>query len=95
MHDAMLKAILRAPILFFDSNPVGRVLNRFSKDIGFNDNQIPEVVFDFMQISLMVSGTIVIVAISNYFIFIVLIPLMFIFMYLREYYVRTTREVST
>ena len=42
MHDAMLASILRAPILFFDSNPVGRVLNRFSKDIGFSDNMMPE-----------------------------------------------------
>ena len=31
-------AVLRAPILFFDSNPLGRILNRFSKDMGFLDD---------------------------------------------------------
>lgn len=30
LHDGMTKAVLRAPISFFDTNPLGRVLNRFS-----------------------------------------------------------------
>lgn len=30
LHDGMTKAVLRAPIAFFDTNPLGRVLNRFS-----------------------------------------------------------------
>jgi len=30
LHDKMVVAILQAPVLFFDSNPVGRILNRFS-----------------------------------------------------------------
>ena len=29
----MLKSILRSPIVFFDMNPVGRIINRFSNDI--------------------------------------------------------------
>jgi hypothetical protein len=28
----MLDAIMACPVLFFDSTPLGRVLNRFSKD---------------------------------------------------------------
>ena len=31
LHDRMVVAILEAPVLFFDSNPVGRILNRFSR----------------------------------------------------------------
>ena len=54
VHNRMFARVLRAPILFFDTNPVGkhhmiiihilsltgRVLNRFSKDVGFLDDQL-------------------------------------------------------
>ena len=33
LHDQMLKSILLAPVRFFDSTPVGRILQRFSRDI--------------------------------------------------------------
>ena len=32
MHNAMAERVMRATILFFDSNPSGRVVTRFSKD---------------------------------------------------------------
>ncbi|KAH9796194.1 ABC transporter C family member 2 [Citrus sinensis] len=34
LHDSMLNSILRAPMLFFHTNPIGRVINRFSRDLG-------------------------------------------------------------
>ena len=33
MHDAMLKRIMRCPMVFFDTTPAGRIINRFSKDM--------------------------------------------------------------
>jgi ABC-type multidrug transport system fused ATPase/permease subunit len=33
MHNAMSERVLRAKILFFDSNPMGRIMTRFSKDM--------------------------------------------------------------
>jgi ABC-type bacteriocin/lantibiotic exporter with double-glycine peptidase domain len=44
MHNAMTKTVLRSKILFFDSNPTGRIVTRFSKDI---------VVLDFILSSVM------------------------------------------
>ena len=34
LHSHMLNKILRVPMRFFDTNPSGRILNRFSSDIG-------------------------------------------------------------
>ena len=34
LHKDMLDHVIRSPILFFDSNPAGRVINRFSKVFG-------------------------------------------------------------
>ncbi|PKA52346.1 ABC transporter C family member 2 [Apostasia shenzhenica] len=34
LHDAMLGSILRVPMVFFHTNPLGRIINRFAKDLG-------------------------------------------------------------
>jgi ATP-binding cassette subfamily C (CFTR/MRP) protein 1 len=42
----MLESIVRAPLLFFDTTPIGRLLSRFSKDIDILDVQLPELISD-------------------------------------------------
>ena len=37
LHNAMLERVVRAPMSFFHSNPVGRILNRFSRDTAIAD----------------------------------------------------------
>lgn len=43
MHLAMCERVLRANILFFDSNPMGRIITRFSKDMAVLDLIAPAV----------------------------------------------------
>lgn len=33
MHNQMLRSVLKAPLRFFDATPVGRILQRFSRDV--------------------------------------------------------------
>ena len=49
LHNRMLRRLLHTPMHFFDTNPSGRILNRFSKDNGFLDEQLPFVFYDFWQ----------------------------------------------
>ena len=41
IHDMAITGIIRAPIQFFDENPSGRILNRFSKDMSQMDELLP------------------------------------------------------
>ncbi|KAK5646963.1 hypothetical protein RI129_005427 [Pyrocoelia pectoralis] len=43
LHDQMLRSIVKATITFFTTNPSGRILNRFSKDMGLVDESLPNV----------------------------------------------------
>ena len=46
MHHAIAYRVIRAKILFFDSNPVGRIVTRFAKDVAVIDLVLgPFVVF--------------------------------------------------
>ena len=47
MHARSLTGVLRSPLSFFHTNPAGRVLNRFSKDLGIVDDLLPMVMFDW------------------------------------------------
>ena len=41
LHGRAVAALAAAPLRFFDENPAGRVLNRFSKDLAVLDAMLP------------------------------------------------------
>lgn len=52
LHSRMFHALLEAPMRFFDTNPSGRVLNRFSKDMGAIDEMLPRVLLEAIQVKI-------------------------------------------
>jgi ABC-type multidrug transport system fused ATPase/permease subunit len=41
LHKFLLSNLLRTPTSFFDVTPVGRIINRFAKDVDVMDNTLP------------------------------------------------------
>ena len=54
LHNRMFEKILRAPTHFYDVNPTGRILNRFSKDMGSMDEQLPMTMLDVKWVNVLV-----------------------------------------
>lgn len=50
LHDSMFDNIIKATMRFFETNPSGRILNRFSKDIGGIDELLPKAIMDACQV---------------------------------------------
>uniref|UniRef100_A0A8C4HKF5 Multidrug resistance-associated protein 4 n=1 Tax=Dicentrarchus labrax TaxID=13489 RepID=A0A8C4HKF5_DICLA len=94
LHNRMFSAILRTPVRFFDVNPIGRVLNRFSKDIGQLDANMPWTFVDFIQVFLQILGVIAVSVSVIPWILIPVLPLLLFFLYLRRYFLQTSRDVK-
>ena len=93
LHDQMTKAVLKAPVLFFDTNPVGRILNRFSKDVGCMDDILPGQFLFAIQLCLYFFTAAILSAVVNVWLFITCAPMTVLFIYLAKYYLRAAREI--
>jgi len=94
LHDKMVLAILQAPVHFFDSNPVGRILNRFSKDVGCLDELLPKTFLVSIQRVLLVFASIIIPTVTNPWLLFLVVPLIVLVFHISKYYLKTSRELK-
>ena len=55
-HTLLLRSVLQAPIRFFEANPVGRIVNRFSRDLDMIESTLPRMLLDLTSSALEVVG---------------------------------------
>lgn len=94
LHNSMFRGITRAAMYFFNTNPSGRILNRFSKDMGQVDEILPAVMMDVIQIFLSLFGIVIVIAVVNPLFLIPTMVLAIIFYYLRTFYLKTSRDIK-
>ncbi|VVC32358.1 Hypothetical protein CINCED_3A013682 [Cinara cedri] len=94
LHNKMFNAITRATMYFFNTNSSGRILNRFSKDMGAIDEMLPIALMDCIQIGLTLMGIIIVVGLVNVYLMIPTAIVGIIFYKLRVFYLSTSRSVK-
>lgn len=50
LHEILFKGITGASMFFYNKNASGRILNRFSKDIGNVDTMLPQCLLDCISV---------------------------------------------
>ena len=75
LHHEILHNTMRSPMLFFDTTPIGRILNRFSKDLDMIDNMIPRNIQSWAFCTLMVLSTLVVLSYCTPIFMAVAVPL--------------------
>ncbi|CAF1117338.1 unnamed protein product [Didymodactylos carnosus] len=83
LHYAILNGVLRAPMSFFDTTPLGRIVNRFSRDIDSVDSSLPNSLSSALTTMVSVVVTMIILVYGSYFSIIALIPLSILFFFIQ------------
>ena len=90
----MVVALLQAPVLFFDSNPVGRILNRFSKDVGCMDELLPLDFLLSIELVLLFLSSVIVPSVTNTWLLFVTIPVTLTVFYFARFYLKSSRELK-
>ncbi|XP_037284166.2 ATP-binding cassette sub-family C member 9-like isoform X2 [Rhipicephalus microplus] len=93
-HNNMIDNIVQCPMRFFDSNPIGRIINRFSSDMGVIDKKLPvtiPVLLRFLMLCL--SAILVDVCVTPYF-SIVVVLVVAVYYYIQSFFRHSSRELQ-
>ncbi|XP_066141508.1 ATP-binding cassette sub-family C member 4-like [Euwallacea fornicatus] len=94
LHDSIFYSVINTAMRFFDTNPGGRILNRFSKDIGSVDELLPKAILDASQLILMALGSIILITVVKPIFLGVVAVMGAISMVFRHVYLKTSKNIK-
>lgn len=94
MHSQLLDGVMHSPMTFFDTTPMGRILNRFAKDIDVVDSTIPNSFRSWMTCVMQVMSTILLLCYSFPAFLAILSVLGCIYFFIQKVFIVTTRQLK-
>ncbi|XP_044137454.1 ATP-binding cassette sub-family C member 9 isoform X6 [Bufo gargarizans] len=94
LHDNLLKKIILAPIRFFDTTPLGLILNRFSADTNIIDQHIPPTLESLTRSTLLCLSAIGVISYANPMFLIALLPLGVAFYFIQKYFRVASKDLQ-
>eukprot|EP00935_MAST-01C_sp_MAST-1C-sp1_P001881 g1881.t1 len=94
LHNKALTAVVHSPCSFYDTTPLGRIINRFS-----NDQQTVDVTMRFTVQSLLLCcfnlvGTVAVVVVATPYVAAMLVPMAWVYYWTAYYYRHSSRELQ-
>ncbi|KAF6255037.1 ABC transporter [Scenedesmus sp. NREL 46B-D3] len=94
LHNRLLTHMLRLPKVFFDTNPAGRILNRFSRDVETMDSVLNQSLIQFSNCFASYLAILVVISISTRWFGVAIVPLTVIYVIIQRYYIPSARELQ-
>jgi ATP-binding cassette, subfamily C (CFTR/MRP), member 1 len=95
LHNRLLDALLHAPITtFYDVTPLGRIINRCSRDVDHLDNQLPDTSLQLAQNSIHLMSVLFLCCVATPFFLIPFVFVAMMFWKIQEYYRKSNREIK-
>ncbi|KAF2900921.1 hypothetical protein ILUMI_05261, partial [Ignelater luminosus] len=94
LHDTMFNSIILGTMRFFNTNTSGRILNRFSKDMGAVDERLPLALVDCTQIGAALLAIIIVIGTVDPWLLIPTVVMGTLFYFIRVFYLKTSRNIK-
>ncbi|XP_061182250.1 multidrug resistance-associated protein 1-like isoform X1 [Saccostrea echinata] len=94
LHASLVNNILSSPMKFFDTTPLGRIMNRFSKDVDVLDTQIGRIYESWLSCLLKVISVPIVIGYSTPYFLVVFLPLALLYVAVQRFYVATSRQLK-
>ena len=83
LHNKLLNSILRSTMHFFESTPIGRIINRFSKDVEATESYIPDSFKICVFCLSNILNTLIIVTYSTPYVLVFLVPIFIVYTFVQ------------
>uniref|UniRef100_A0A0D9R8Q9 Multidrug resistance-associated protein 1-like n=1 Tax=Chlorocebus sabaeus TaxID=60711 RepID=A0A0D9R8Q9_CHLSB len=93
MYVQLLNNVLHLPIQFFETNSTGQIISRFTKDIFIIDMRLHYYLRLWVNCTLDVIGTILVIVGALPLFILGIIPLVFFYFSIQRYYVASSRQI--
>ena len=94
IHGIAFRGVLNSPMSYFTSNPLGRILNKFSSDLGQMDEALPSTMHDFLSSCFLCVGCVVLSIYAIPWIAIPTLPLVVVMLWVRNYFLHASRALK-
>ncbi|CAM1323224.1 Sur (predicted) [Pycnogonum litorale] len=94
LHSRMLFNLIHCPMRFFDTTPLGRIVNRFSSDISVVDKKLPVTLPMLIRFLLLCLSAIAVDTIVTPYFLLVVLPVIVIYYLVQKFFRSTSRELQ-
>ncbi|KAI8806523.1 hypothetical protein BJ742DRAFT_816187 [Cladochytrium replicatum] len=93
IQEQFLASLLRAPIRFYETTPIGQIMNRVTKDMSNIDNAVATTVGNFVFSMLYSLFVVIMVSLFIPGLLVAMVPISFVYYKIGSYYITTARAI--
>ncbi|KAF8967404.1 Canalicular multispecific organic anion transporter 2, partial [Entomortierella lignicola] len=94
LYDRLMTRVLRMPMSFFDTTPMGRIVNRFSSDINSIDVHLPEEWNDLITFIAIIGGALFVMTYSTPIFLLAIPPLIATYFWIQYYFIKSSSSLK-
>ncbi|VDB84771.1 unnamed protein product [Peniophora sp. CBMAI 1063] len=94
LHSDAITRVLHAPMVYFETTPIGRIMNRFSKDIDTMDNMLADAFRMFLNTMSSIVGAIILISILLPWFLIAVAAVIVLYVMAAQFYRASARELK-